>query len=155
MKVMSIRFITITDEQAGQRIDNFLITQLKGLPKSRIYKALRKGEVRVNKKRVKPKYRLQADDQVRIPPVRVAERSKTSVTVSQGLMDLLETRILYEDQQLLFLNKLSGLPVHGGTNISAGVIETLRLMRPQLKFLELVHRLDRDTSGCLLLAKKT
>ncbi|MBY4675259.1 23S rRNA pseudouridine(955/2504/2580) synthase RluC [Marinobacterium arenosum] len=148
-----VRFVTITDAQAGQRIDNFLRTELKGVPKSMIYRIVRKGELRVNKKRVKPEYRLQIDDLVRIPPLRVAERDAPP-PVSDGMQQHLEDAILYEDADLLVINKPSGLAVHGGSGVSLGLIEALRQIRPQARFLELVHRLDRDTSGCIMVAKK-
>ena len=148
-----VRFVTITDAHEGQRIDNFLLRELKGVPKSRIYRNLRKGEVRVNKGRVKPEYKLAIDDVVRVPPVVVAERTAPT-SVSDSLTDLLENAVLYEDGALLVVNKPSGLAVHGGSGISLGLIEALRVIRPQAKFLELVHRLDRDTSGCIMVAKK-
>lgn len=148
-----VRFVDIDADAAGQRIDNFLITQLKGVPKSHVYRLLRKGEVRVNKGRVKAEYKLQAGDQVRIPPVRLAERPEV-IPPSQSLTHTLENAILYEDKSLLIVNKPSGLAVHGGSGISLGLIESLRQIRPQDKFLELVHRLDRDTSGCIMIARK-
>ncbi|MFW1677788.1 23S rRNA pseudouridine(955/2504/2580) synthase RluC [Pontibacter sp. JAM-7] len=148
-----VRFIEILADQAGQRIDNFLITALKGVPKSLVYRILRKGEVRVNKKRIKPEYKLQPGDIVRIPPVRVAERAEPP-KVSEQLTTVLEQAILFESKEYIAVNKPSGLAVHGGSGVSLGLIECFRQMRPQLKFLELVHRLDRDTSGCILLAKK-
>lgn len=148
-----VYFVEITEDNDGQRIDNFLLTKLKGVPKSLIYRILRKGEVRVNKKRAKPEYRVQIGDLVRIPPVRVAEK-KPEAKISSKLTDQLEAAILYEDGDLIVVNKPSGLAVHGGSGISLGLIECFRQMRPQLKFLELVHRLDRDTSGCILIAKK-
>lgn len=148
-----VRFITVENHQSGQRIDNFLRTFLKGVPKSMIYRILRKGEVRVNKKRIKPEYKLAEGDLVRIPPVRVsAEKPVPSANLDN--IKRLETAILYEDKQLIVLNKPSGMAVHGGSGLSYGVIEGLRALRPEAKFLELVHRLDRDTSGCLLIAKK-
>lgn len=148
-----VRFITVEKHQSGQRIDNFLRTFLKGVPKSMIYRILRKGEVRVNKKRIKPEYRLEEQDEVRIPPVRTsAEKPVPSVKLDN--IQRLESAILYEDKQLIVLNKPSGMAVHGGSGLSYGVIEGLRALRPDAKFLELVHRLDRDTSGCLLIAKK-
>lgn len=150
---MIAKIIIITAEQTGQRIDNFLIAKLKGLPKSRIYRALRNGEVRVNKGRVKPLYRLQAADQIRIPPLNY-ETKQTSIKPSDRLVQELEQRIVIEDNELIIINKPSGLPVHGGTRVSAGLIEMLRMMRPTCRYLELVHRLDRETSGCLLIAKK-
>ena len=139
----SVQFIDIRADQAGQRIDNFLITLEKGVPKSRIYRALRKGEVRVNKGRIKQTYRLQAGDQVRVPPLRV----------SDSLTDALENAILMEDDDILVINKPAGLAVHAGSQIQLGVIEAMRIIRPENRFVELVHRLDRDTSGCLVLAK--
>ncbi|KTR97810.1 23S rRNA pseudouridine(955/2504/2580) synthase RluC [Pantoea dispersa] len=149
-----VQFVAITAENAGQRIDNFLRTQLKGVPKSMIYRILRKGEVRVNKKRVKPEYKLEDGDEVRVPPVRVAEREEQAVSPKLDKVAALESCILYEDDYLLVLNKPSGTAVHGGSGLSFGVIEGLRALRPEARFLELVHRLDRDTSGILLVAKK-
>ncbi len=151
---MAATFITITSDQAGQRIDNFLITRLKGLPKTRIYRALRKGEVRVNKGRVKPEYKIQTNDVVRIPPVELPSSGSPVIAPSKQLASELEQRVMYENQQLLIINKPSGLAVHGGTQISAGLIEMLRVMRPEQEFLELVHRLDRQKTGCLIIAKK-
>jgi 23S rRNA pseudouridine955/2504/2580 synthase len=148
-----VEFVDIDADQAGQRIDNYLLSHLKGVPRSRVYRLLRKGEVRVNKKRVKPEYRLQAGDQVRIPPVRQSEPSVRPL-VGQPLADLLLERVLYEDDALMILNKPSGVAVHGGSGISLGIIEAMRQLRPELHYLELVHRLDRETSGCLMLAKK-
>lgn len=148
-----VQFISIDPELEGQRIDNFLRTLLKGVPKSLIYRILRKGEVRVNKKRVKPEYKLLANDELRIPPVRVSEPSEVPSTKLDKVASL-EGNILFEDDCLIVLNKPSGTAVHGGSGLSFGVIEALRALRPDAKFLELVHRLDRDTSGCLLIAKK-
>lgn len=148
-----VHFITIDEDQSGQRIDNFLRTALKGAPKSLIYRVLRKGEVRVNRKRTRPDYKLQAGDLIRIPPVRLPEQGGTPV-VGQGLLEHLEQAVLYEDDALLVINKPSGLAVHGGSGVSLGLIEAVRQLRPQARFLELVHRLDRDTSGCIMLAKK-
>ncbi|WP_108650765.1 23S rRNA pseudouridine(955/2504/2580) synthase RluC [Dongshaea marina] len=151
----TVRLLAIDAENEGQRIDNFLVTQLKGVPKSRIYRILRKGEVRVNKKRVKPVYRLCAGDEVRIPPIRVAEKDESIQPSSHwDWVQNLQKCILYEDDHLLVINKPSGMAVHGGSGVNAGVIEGLRALRPEARFLELVHRLDRDTSGCLLVAKK-
>jgi len=148
----SVQFIDIRADQAGQRIDNFLITLEKGVPKSRIYRALRKGEVRVNKGRIKQTYRLQAGDQVRVPQLRVSE--KVVITeLSESLTDALENAILMEDDDILVINKPAGLAVHAGSQIQLGVIEAMRIIRPENRFVELVHRLDRDTSGCLVLAK--
>lgn len=148
-----VQFIHIDPEFAGQRVDNFLRTLLKGVPKSMIYRILRKGEVRVNKKRVKPEYKLQPDDVLRVPPVRVAEANELPSNKLQKVATL-ESHILFEDDLLIVVNKPSGMAVHGGSGLSFGVIEALRALRPQQRFLELVHRLDRDTSGCLLIAKK-
>lgn len=137
----------------GQRIDNFLLNILKGVPRSYIYRILRKGEVRVNKGRIKARYRLQAGDLVRIPPVRVAEKQAPGKPDKRTL-ERLEQAVLFEDKRLIVLNKTSGLAVHGGSGLNYGVIEALRVLRPDERQLELVHRLDRDTSGCLLIAKK-
>ncbi|QQG69115.1 23S rRNA pseudouridine(955/2504/2580) synthase RluC [Erwinia amylovora] len=150
----AVHFIAITADEAGQRIDNFLRTQLKGGPKRMIYRILRKGEVRVNKKRIKPEYKLEAGDEIRIPPVRVAEREEENVSPKLAKVAALEAAIIYEDDYLLVMNKPSGTAVHGGSGLSFGVIEGLRALRPEARFLELVHRLDRDTSGILLVAKK-
>ncbi len=144
----SVNWAKIAEDSAGQRIDNFLARHLKGVPKSHIYRILRSGEVRVNKKRVDQTYRLEPGDVVRIPPVRVeAAREPDYVPAA-------EFPILYEDDALLVVNKPAGVAVHGGSGVSFGVIEQLRSARPQAKFLELVHRLDRETSGILILAKK-
>jgi 23S rRNA pseudouridine955/2504/2580 synthase len=149
-----VQFITISADQAGQRIDNFLRTRLKGVPKSMIYRIVRKGEVRVNKKRVKPEYKLEDGDELRIPPVRQSEPEQAPVSVHLDKVAALAEAVLYEDDHLLILNKPSGTAVHGGSGLSFGVIEGLRALRPAAHFLELVHRLDRDTSGVLLIAKK-
>jgi 23S rRNA pseudouridine955/2504/2580 synthase len=146
-------YVEITEDNSDQRLDNFLITRLKGVPKSHIYRIVRKGEVRVNKSRVDVKYRLVTGDIVRIPPIRVAERSEESY-VPQGLQAALQQGILFEDEGFLIVNKPAGFAVHGGSGVSSGIIEGLRLIRPEAHFLELVHRLDKDTSGCLLIAKK-
>ncbi len=146
-------FETISEDHHGQRIDNYLVTRLKGVPKSAIYRILRKGEVRVNKKRVKPVYKLQDGDLLRIPPIKVAEREEF---VPQNLDRIarLEDAILYEDKYLIVINKPAGMAVHGGSGLSYGLIEALRSIRPDERSLELVHRLDRDTSGCLLISKR-
>ena len=148
-----VRLLVIDAEQEGQRIDNYLKTQLKGVPKSLIYRILRKGEVRVNKKRIKPEYKLIAGDEVRVPPVRVAEPNELP-SAKLSSIQALEAMILFEDDALIVLNKPAGMAVHGGSGLSFGVIEALRSLRPESRFMELVHRLDRDTSGCLLIAKK-
>ena len=150
----NVQFLTISDDEAGQRLDNFLLARLKGVPKSLIYRIVRKGEVRVNKGRSKPEYKLQADDVVRIPPVRVAEKAQETISNKLTKVAQLEQHIIFEDNYLLVLNKPSGIAVHGGSGLDFGVIEALRALRPEARFLELVHRLDRDTSGILLVAKK-
>jgi len=147
----SVTFHSVDEEQAGQRLDNFLIRLLKGVPKSHIYRLLRKGEVRVNKGRVKPDKRLNVGDLIRIAPIRVSVQG-TEVPGSQ-LRQRLKQCILFEDDALLIINKPSGMAVHGGSGVSFGVIEVLRAEHRQNKYLELAHRLDRDTSGCLILAK--
>lgn len=148
-----VQMLEVSPELAGQRIDNFLRNQLKGVPKTLIYRILRKGEVRVNKGRIKPEYKLQAGDLVRVPPLRLAERDEPA-PLAQGLLERLEAAIVYEDKALIVLNKPAGIAVHGGSGLSYGVIEALRQLRPDAKELELVHRLDRDTSGLLMIAKK-
>lgn len=149
-----VTFITISDENDAQRIDNFLISQLKGVPKSMIYRVLRKGEVRVNKKRIKPEYKLNVGDEIRIPPIRTSEKQHPNISVKLDKVAILEQAIIYEDDVMLAINKPSGIAVHGGSGLSFGVIEGLRALRPEAKFLELVHRIDRETSGILLIAKK-
>ncbi len=151
-KPHSVRTVLVAAEQAGQRIDNFLIRQLKGLPKSRVYRILRRGEVRVNGGRVRPDYRLRNGDTLRIPPLRLGQPDEP-VRPPDRVLDELRRVVLYEDDQLLIVNKPSGLAVHRGSGLGYGLIEALRVLRPGQPFLELVHRLDRDTSGCLLLAK--
>jgi len=148
-----VQLIEVAPELAGQRIDNFLRAQLKGVPKTLIYRILRKGEVRVNKGRIKPEYKLQAGDVVRVPPLRLAERDEPE-PLAQGLLERLEAAIVYEDKALIVLNKPAGIAVHGGSGLNYGVIEAFRQLRPDAKDLELVHRLDRDTSGLLMIAKK-
>lgn len=148
----TVQYITVEAEYAEQRIDNFLITKLKGLPKTRVYRILRKGEVRVNKKRVQPSYRLQVGDHIRIPPMYL--ETKIPLAPSQYIVATLAERILFEDKNFLIINKPTGIPVHGGSQVKSGVVETLRTIYPKLPQLELAHRLDSDTSGCLILAKK-
>ncbi|WP_039914055.1 23S rRNA pseudouridine(955/2504/2580) synthase RluC [Cellvibrio mixtus] len=150
---VGVSFIVIDGDLAGQRLDNFLIARLKGVPRSKIYNVIRKGEVRVNKGRIKPEYKLMAGDSVRVPPIRTAEAG-TEAKASHQMMNLLNASILYEDEGLLVINKPPGLAVHGGSGVTLGLIETLRQMRPEARHLELVHRLDRDTSGCIMVAKK-
>jgi len=146
------RIVKIDSTIVNQRIDNYLISRLKGVPHSRIYRALRQGEVRVNKKRVSANYRLQENDLIRIPPIRMSE-ARVIPKPSAQLTVLLKKAIIFENQALLVINKPVGLAVHGGSNIALGLIESLRAIQPRWSLLQLVHRLDRDTSGCLLLAK--
>lgn len=148
-----IEYITITDDAAGQRIDNFLINHLKGVPKSKIYHIVRKGEVRVNKGRIKVSYRLEAGDVVRVPPLMLAEKAKEAPP-SKTTQQLLADRIIYEDDHFIILNKPSGMSVHVGNTVRVGVVEAMRHMYPNLPQLELGHRLDSETSGCLVLAKR-
>jgi len=142
--------LTISVTQAGQRIDNFLLKHLKGVPKSHIYRLLRSGQVRVNSGRKKPHYKLQTDDTVRLPPVRIFEEQNTQVPAS--VMKTLKDAIIFEDENIIAINKPSGIAVHKGSGLRFGVIEVFRQIAPE-QTLELVHRLDRETSGCLLLAK--
>ncbi|GLX86514.1 pseudouridine synthase [Thalassotalea loyana] len=148
-----VRFYTIDSDEAGQRIDNYLLKTLKGVPKSMIYRLLRKGEIRVNKKRTKPEYKLNDEDVIRVAPIRISEKTDT-VSTQLNVVSNLEKQILFEDDMYIVLNKPSGMAVHGGSGLSFGVIEAMRALRPKTKMLELVHRLDRDTSGCLVIAKK-
>ncbi|MWV12396.1 23S rRNA pseudouridine(955/2504/2580) synthase RluC [Pseudomonas sp. R-28-1W-6] len=148
-----VQLIEVAPDLAGQRIDNFLLARLKGVPKTLIYRILRKGEVRVNKGRIKPEYKLQAGDVVRVPPLRLPERDEP-VPLAQSLLERLEAAIVYEDKALIVLNKPAGIAVHGGSGLNYGVIEAFRQLRPDAKDIELVHRLDRDTSGLLMIAKK-
>ena len=149
----SVTWLEIDETAAGQRIDNFLIRHLKGVPKSHLYRILRSGEVRVNSGRVDATCRLEVGDKIRIPPIRLAAKP-VAEGIALPVIARLKQTVLYEDDALLVIDKPSGLAVHGGSGISRGVIEQLRLERPELKFLELVHRLDKETSGVLLLAKK-
>jgi len=148
-----VRFYTIDSDEAGQRIDNYLLKTLKGVPKSMIYRLLRKGEIRVNKKRTKPEYKLNDEDVIRVAPIRISEKTDM-VSTQLNVVSNLEKQILFEDDMYIVLNKPSGMAVHGGSGLSFGVIEAMRALRPKTKMLELVHRLDRDTSGCLVIAKK-
>ncbi len=147
-----VEWLQVSADAAGQRIDNFLLARLKGVPRSLVYRLLRSGEVRVNKGRARPSQRLAAGDQVRLPPLRRPTQGE-SVAPSAQLRERLAEALLYEDDRVLVINKPAGLAVHGGSGINLGVIETLRAMRPGAE-LELVHRLDRDTSGCLLISKR-
>lgn len=145
--------IRIEPDGAGQRIDNFLRTTLKGVPKSHIYRILRRGEVRVNRARIRQHYRLRTGDMVRIPPLRTGSRAPERIA-GPRVQEMLERSIMYEDAEVLALNKPAGIAVHGGSGLRLGVIEGLRSLRPELRFLDLAHRLDRDTSGLLLIAKR-
>ncbi len=148
----SVSYVVIGEDEAGQRLDNFLIRLCKGVPKSHLYRILRSGEVRVNSGRVDATYRTRAGDTLRIPPIRIALRPQIEVDeVAKQRVDL---PILYEDEALLVIDKPEGVAVHGGSGVSFGVIEALRRQRPQARFLELAHRLDRETSGILLVGKK-
>jgi 23S rRNA pseudouridine955/2504/2580 synthase len=142
-----VTWLEVGEEAHGQRLDNFLLRHLKGVPKSHVYRVVRSGEVRVNSGRIKPEYRLQTGDKVRVPPVRVAGAKAAKAK-------LLDLPVAFEDDALIVINKPSGIAVHGGSGVSYGVIESLRAERPQAKFLELAHRLDRDTSGLLIVCKK-
>jgi len=142
-----VTWLEVGEEAAAQRIDNFLLRHLKGVPKSHVYRVLRSGQVRVNSGRVKPEYRLQVGDKVRVPPVRLSAAAPSKAKP-------LNLPVVFEDAALIVIDKPSGIAVHGGSGVSYGVIESLRAERPQAKFLELAHRLDRDTSGLLMIAKK-
>ncbi len=153
-----VRLVLVDDEDAGQRLDNFLFRQLKGVPKTHIYRIIRSGEVRVNRGRASAERRIEAGDQIRLPPVRTSDRAddKARMMSASATTRALarEFPILYEDDSLLAIDKPAGVAVHGGSGVSFGVIEQLRMARPQARLLELVHRLDRETSGILLVAKK-
>jgi 23S rRNA pseudouridine955/2504/2580 synthase len=150
-RASGVRKVRIDADGAGQRVDNFLHRELPGVPRGRVYRLLRRGEVRVNGGRVRADYRLEAGDEVRIPPVRLrAEGAPPPAGRAAAILD----HVLYEDKRLLVIDKPTGVAVHGGSGISHGVIELLRAARPDLRDLSLVHRLDRETSGCLVLAKK-
>jgi len=144
----AVRWIEVTDDEAGQRIDNYLIARLKGVPKSHIYRILRSGEVRINSKRAQASQKVATGDRIRVPPVRVAGRGEPEAAPHYRLP------VLFEDEWMLAIDKPSGIAVHGGSGVAHGVIESLRSMRPEARFLELAHRLDRETSGILLVAKK-
>lgn len=152
-RVSGVQHLVVDEDSSGQRLDNYLIRELKGVPKTRLYRALRKGEVRINKGRVRPDYRLAVGDIVRIPPL-VRPEPTAVPTIPRYWGTMLEQRIVYEDSDLLVINKPSGLAVHGGSGLNFGLIETLRQTRPDDRYLELVHRLDRDTSGLILIARR-
>ncbi|QRN41868.1 MAG: RluA family pseudouridine synthase [Neisseriaceae bacterium] len=145
---VKVNFLSITSEESGQRIDNYLQKHLKGVPKSHIHKIIRSGEVRINKQRIKSNYKIQENDSIRIPPVKITHNPL------EKSIPLVPLPIIYEDDALLVINKPSGIASHGGSGLSFGVIEQLRKQRPEAKYLELVHRLDKDTSGLLMVAKK-
>jgi len=147
-----VEFYTVTANESGQRIDNFLMKKLKSLPRSVIYRIIRKGEVRIDKKRVKPDRKIQEGEIIRIPPVTLTPK-KSQETAPQYLLERIEQAILLEDTDLIIINKPSGLAVHGGSGVRFGLIETFRQLRPNLDYVELVHRLDKDTSGVVMLAK--
>jgi len=149
----SARFLTVEADVAGQRIDNFLITRLKGAPRTLVYRIVRTGEVRVNKGRIKADYRVKEGDVIRVPPLRLAEVAPPPQPGAALSRDL-ASRVVYEEHGLVVLNKPSGMAVHGGSGVPYGVVEAMRVVRPSAHFLELVHRLDRDTSGLLMLAEK-
>ncbi len=149
-----VQFLTISDDRINQRLDNLLIGLIKGLPKTRIYRLLRKGEIRINKKRVKPDYKIQPGDILRLPPIRLDERQPQSVNTDQQSIRQLKRCIIKEKKNWLVLNKPTGFAVHGGSGLNYGIVEALRALFPEWPFLELVHRLDRETSGVLLLAKR-
>jgi len=159
-----VKSVTVEEDGAGQRLDNYLMKQLKGVPKTHVYRIIRSGEVRVNKGRAGAETRLELGDVVRVPPVRVSERAAGKAQamaaasdgsgVAGGFAPAKDFPVLFEDDHFMAINKPAGVAVHGGSGVSFGVIEQLRMARPQAKFLELVHRLDRETSGILLIAKK-
>ena len=156
--VPQVKTVLVDEDAAGQRLDNFLMRHLKGVPKSHVYRIIRSGEVRVNKGRASPDDRVAAGDQVRLPPVRISDRvaekaDAMAATIASGA-PAREFSILFEDDYLMAIDKPAGVAVHGGSGVSFGVIEQLRMARPQAVFLELIHRLDRETSGILLIAKK-
>jgi len=148
-----VYYTKVMPEEDGQRLDNYLIRTLKGVPKSHIYRLIRGGEVRINKKRAKASSRLMESDVVRIPPVRISSEGERLI-LSDSVRARLTASILHEDDSLLVINKPTGMAVHGGSGLNFGVIEAFRHMRPEAKYLELIHRIDRETSGCLLIAKK-
>ena len=149
----SVQLISLSEEESGQRLDNFLLRTLSGVPKTRIYKAIRKGEVRVNKGRAKPETKLASGDMIRIPPLDVAEVSEPAAIPDRWFKRIANS-IVYDDKNLIVLNKPTGLAVHGGSGVTFGLIESLRQIFPNQRYLELVHRLDRDTSGLIMVAKR-
>lgn len=148
-----VRYVQIGEDDAGQRVDNLLLRELRGVPRGRIYSMLRRGEVRISGRRIKPGYRLAVGDEVRLPPVH-ALPAPQAPSVGAALAETLESSILHEDDSLLVVDKPSGLAVHGGSGVRVALVESLRVLRPDIRSLELAHRIDRDTSGCVLLAKR-
>lgn len=148
----NVQYIEVDNESVGQRLDNFLIRILKGIPKSHIYRIIRSGEVRVNKKRVNASTKISLYDKIRLPPIRSSV--KKNIAINERFKQKILSLIIYEDENLLVINKSSGIAVHGGSGISLGIIEAFRAIRVDISYLELVHRLDKETSGCLILAKK-
>ena len=153
MTASKVKFVEVDEHHDGQRIDNFLLSYFNNVPKSRVYRALRSGEVRVNKGRVKPLYRVQIGDRVRIPPLEQSDQNNAPVEISQYWIEQVESQIIYENEYLLVINKPAGIAVHSGTGDRVGVIEAFRSSREHQPFLELAHRIDKETSGCLVLAK--
>lgn len=149
----SVTWATVSDDEQGQRVDNYLLRVCKGVPKSHVYRILRSGEVRVNSRRIDASYRLQAGDVLRLPPIRVAQKEEVSAPANAA-MQRTDLPVVFEDDALLVIDKPAGVAVHGGSGVSFGVIEALRQQRPEARFLELAHRLDRETSGILLVGKK-
>jgi len=148
-----VQHIEVSEDVAEQRIDNFLLGKFSKLPKSLIYRWIRKGDLRVNKKRVKQTTRVNGGDIVRVPPF-MLDDEQVEVKVSQSHLDFLEARILYENDDYIIINKPSGMAVHGGSGVSSGLVERIRQLRPKARRVDLVHRLDKETSGCVILAKK-
>lgn len=148
----SVQYLEVNSESVGQRLDNFLIRILKGVPKSYIYRIIRRGEVRVNKKRADASLKIALADQIRLPPIRSSQEK--NITVNEKFKNKILSLVIHEDENLLVINKTSGIAVHGGSGVSLGIIESFRAIRTDLPYLELVHRLDKETSGCLILAKK-
>ncbi len=148
-----VQYLSVDPDREGQRIDNFLIGHFNRLPKTLIYRWLRKGELRVNKKRIKPTYRVTAGDTIRIPPFQLEDKEEI-IPVKEDHLTYLESLILFENEDYMVINKPSGIAVHGGSGVNSGLIERLRQLRPKAKKLELAHRLDKETSGCIIIAKK-
>ncbi|WP_343152424.1 RluA family pseudouridine synthase [Buchnera aphidicola] len=153
--ILPLQMIYVSKEMNNQRIDNFLIKKIKKFPKSIIYKMIRKGKIKINKKKILPKYKLQIGDTIKIPPIKIEKRNNNLLSYSDAKKNFtLDGKILYEDKFLLIINKPSGIAVHGGTGLRFGIIENLRILYPIYSYLELVHRIDRNTSGVLMIAKR-